>query len=229
MQGIPPAKDINCLLFDLDGTLVDTAADLCHAMQLLLQQHGREPVDESLFRAIVSQGSYAMIGLAFDLGEDDPEVIPLRAEFLTVYRQQLSCHSKLFDGMWAVLELCKQQGKLWGIITNKPEHLTLPLLEQLSFPCPPACVVSGDTTAEPKPSPLPMRKALDDVNLGAQYCVYFGDADRDIEAAINVSMPNVAVSWGYIQADDDIQTWQADCIIHHPAEITAWLVGQQAS
>lgn len=223
MQGIPRAKDIDCLLFDLDGTLVDTAADLCHAMQLLLKQHGHQPVDETQFRAIVSQGSYAMIGLAFKLCENDPAVAPLRAEFLVIYRQQLSAHSKLFDGMWTVLEQCQAQGKQWGIITNKPEHLTLPLLEQLSFPCPPASVVSGDTTAEPKPSPLPMLKALADVNLRAERCVYFGDADRDIEAAINVAMPNVAVSWGYIRADDDIRAWRADCIIQQPAEISAWL------
>lgn len=223
MQGIPPAAEIDCLLFDLDGTLVDTAADLCHAMQLLLQQKGLPAVDEQRFRSVVSDGSYAMIALAFDLEPDHLEVESLRADFLAIYRNQLSAHSRLFDGMTAVLENCLTQGKSWGIITNKPEHLTLPLLQQLNFPSPPSTVVCGDSTAKPKPSPLPMQKALDDVSLSANRCVYFGDAIRDIEAAHSVNMPNVAVSWGYIQATDDINDWQADCIIDRPSQIIEWL------
>lgn len=223
MHAIKPATEIDCLLFDLDGTLIDTADDLCQAMQKLLKQHGKPAVDEQQFRSIVSQGSYAMICLAFSLPVDAAEVNSLRAEFLGIYRTQLSAYSKLFEGMQQVLETCVQQGKRWGIITNKPEHLTLPLLERFEFPSPPATVVCGDSTAEPKPSPLPMLKALNDVNLPAERCVYFGDADRDIDAAVNVTMPNVAVSWGYIQADDDINSWGADCIIDKPQQITRWL------
>jgi phosphoglycolate phosphatase len=223
MQNIPTAAEIDCLLFDLDGTLVDTAADLCQAMQLLLQQKGLPAVDEQRFRSVVSDGSYAMIALAFELEPDHPEVESLRAEFLAIYRNQLSAHSRLFDGMAAVLENCLAQGKRWGIITNKPEHLTLPLLQQLHFASPPSTVVCGDSTAEPKPSPLPMQKALNDVALSADRCVYFGDAIRDIEAAHSVNMPSVAVSWGYIQANDDINRWQADCIINQPKQILDWL------
>jgi phosphoglycolate phosphatase len=223
MQNLPAAAEIDCLLFDLDGTLVDTAADLCQAMQTLLQQHGRPAVDEERFRSVVSDGSYAMICLAFELEADDSQVEALRAQFLKIYRGQLSAYSHLFEGMEAVLEHCQRLGKRWGIITNKPEHLTLPLLEQLSFPYAPSTIVCGDTTAAPKPSPLPMNKAMADVAVNANRCLYFGDASRDIEAARNVDMPSVAVSWGYIQSDDDINDWQADCIIHHPDEITAWL------
>lgn len=223
MQGIPPASAIDCLLFDLDGTLVDTAADLCDAMQTLLKQHGKPAVNEKQFRTVVSDGSYAMICLAFELERDAIEVEPLRTEFLAVYRQQLSAYSKLFEGMWDALESWHAQGKRWGIITNKPEHLTLPLLERLDFPSAPSTVVCGDSTAEPKPSPLPMLKSLKDLDLAAERCVYFGDADRDIEAAKNVGMPNVAVSWGYIRPDDDINNWGADCLIHDASEISHWL------
>ena len=223
MQNIPPASEIKCLLFDLDGTLVDTADDLCNAMQVLLKQHGKPAVREDTFRNVVSHGSYAMICLAFQVERDSPEVEPLRAEFLKIYRQQLSAYSRLFDGMKEVLEACSAQGKRWGIITNKPEHLTLPLLERLAFPAPPATVVCGDTTAEPKPSPLPMLKALEDIGLEASQCIYYGDAERDIEAARNVNMPSVAVSWGYIQPEDDIQSWGADSVIDSASALTDWL------
>lgn len=222
MQDIPSSSR-QCLLFDLDGTLVDTAEDLCAAMQILLTQHGKPAVAEELFRNVVSQGSFAMICLAFDLAADDPAVAPLREAFLKIYRQQLSAHSKLFEGCEEVLSYCAKHDIPWGIITNKPEHLTLPLLERMHFPSRPSTVVCGDTTAEPKPSSLPMQYALKELGLKAEQCVYFGDADRDIEAAKRVNMPSVAVSWGYIQADDDIETWGAESIIHHPKEILDWL------
>ncbi len=223
MLSIPAASEIECLLFDLDGTLIDTADDLCNAMQVLLKQHDKPAVHEETFRNVVSHGSYAMICLAFDVERDSAEVEPLRAEFLKIYRQQLSAHSKLFAGMEAVLQACVDNNKTWGIITNKPKHLTLPLLEKLSFPSQPITVVCGDTTAEPKPSPLPMQKALDEAKLPAKQCVYFGDAKRDIDAAKNVNMPNVAVSWGYIQPDDDIADWKADCVIDSADELLSWL------
>ena len=222
MQNIPVVSQIECLLFELDGTLIDTADDLCNAMQVLLKRHNKPAVREDTFRNVVSHGSYAMICLAFDVERDSPEVEPLRTEFLEIYRQQLSAYSKLFAGMGEVLETCAKQGKRWGIITNKPEHLTLPLLERLSFPTPPATVVCGDTTTKPKPSPLPMLKALEDVGLDARQCVYFGDAARDIEAAANVNMPSVAVTWGYIQPDDDVNGWGADCVIDSANAILEW-------
>ena len=223
MQNIPAADSIQCLLFDLDGTLIDTADDLCAAMQELLAAEGKPAVNPAEFRNVVSHGSYAMIQFAFHLSEDAPEVEPLRAKFLKIYRQQLSAYSKLFEGMEAVLAHCARANIRWGIITNKPEHLTLPLLERMAFPSTPSTVVCGDTTAEPKPSSLPMQYALNELSLKASQCVYFGDADRDIEAAKRVNMPSVAVSWGYILPDDDIDNWGAECIIHHPHEITDWL------
>lgn len=223
MQNIPSSSR-QCLLFDLDGTLVDTADDLCAAMQVLLEQHRKPAVDAELFRNVVSHGSFAMICLAFELQPDDPAVGPLREAFLKIYRQQLSAHSKLFDGCEQVLNYCAENKIPWGIITNKPEHLTLPLLERMRFPSRPSTVVCGDTTNEPKPSSLPMQHALRELGLKAEQCVYFGDADRDIEAAKRVNMPSVAVSWGYIQPDDDIEAWGAESIIHHPTEILDWLV-----
>lgn len=223
MQNIPPSSR-QCLLFDLDGTLVDTAEDLCAAMQVLLAEHGKPAVQEDTFRNVVSHGSFAMICLAFQLDADDPKVGPLREDFLKIYRQQLSAHSKLFEGCEEVLKYCAEQHIPWGIITNKPEHLTLPLLERMSFPSRPSTVVCGDTTNEPKPSSLPMQHALKELRLKAEQCVYFGDADRDIEAAKRVNMPSVAVSWGYIQPGDDIESWGAESIIHHPKEILDWLV-----
>lgn len=224
MQGIPAANSIRCLLFDLDGTLVDTADDLCEAMQVLLSKEGKPAVNPKSFRNVVSHGSYAMICHAFELNETNSAVTPLREKFLRIYRQQLSAHSKLFEGCEQVLEHCANNNIAWGIITNKPEHLTLPLLERMTFPSRPSTVICGDTTAEPKPSALPMQQALKEVGLEPQQCVYFGDADRDIEAAKRVNMPSVAVSWGYIMPDDDIELWGAECIIHHPSEITDWLV-----
>lgn len=226
MQNIPAADSIQCLLFDLDGTLIDTADDLCAAMQELLAAEGKPAVNAAEFRNVVSHGSYAMIQFAFQLAEDSPEVVPLRAKFLQIYRQQLSAYSKLFEGMEAVLAHCAKANIRWGIVTNKPEHLTLPLLERMAFPSAPSTVVCGDTTAEPKPSALPMQHALTELGLSAGECVYFGDADRDIEAAKRVNMPSVAVSWGYILPADDIEAWGAESIIHHPDEITDWLVAR---
>ncbi len=218
----PPAR-IRTVLFDLDGTLLDTAPDLADALNTVLVEHSRPPLPFEAIRPVVSHGGIALIELGFRLARSDPAFEPLRQRLLAVYRANLSGKTRPFAGMDTLLDALETRGLNWGVVTNKPGWLTEPLLRDLGLFERAACVVSGDTLEERKPHPAPMLLACRQAGSQPAQCVYIGDAERDIEAGRNAGMHTLVALFGYIQAQDDPHAWQASGTVNSPAEVLAWL------
>lgn len=211
------------ILFDLDGTLVDTAPDLGFALNSLLEQEGLPPLPHDIIRPVASNGSAGLLSLGFGLTTDDAAFRPLQQRFIHLYQDNIARGSHLFPGMPEVLDYLEQSDIIWGIVTNKPAFLTDPLAILLNLNERAACIVSGDTTPHAKPHPAPMLHACKLISIDPEHCLYVGDAARDIEAGKNAHMTTILARYGYISADDDPATWQADGSIDHPAELLKWL------
>ncbi len=218
---------IRTILFDLDGTLLDTAPDLAYALNQLREEQSLTSLPYEQIRPVVSHGGRALIKLGFNLTETDEGYMALRTRLLDIYKDNIARKSCLFPGMQAVLEYIESHQMRWGIVTNKPAWLTEPLLKELKLMDRSACVVSGDTTNNSKPHPEPMLHACQLTNSQVAECLYVGDAERDIEAGKAAGMPTLAALYGYIQDGDDIQRWGADAIIAKPEDIISWLQAQQ--
>jgi len=214
---------LRAVLFDLDGTLADTAPDLAHVLNTLLGEEGRAPLPYARIRSQVSHGGKALIHLGFGLDEQDPEFARLRKRFLELYRDNLCNRTRLFPGMEQTLRALEGRGLRWGIVTNKPASLTDPLVQQLGLTDRAACVVSGDTTANSKPHPEPMLHACRLAGAAAGQCLYVGDAARDIEAGRRAGMHTLVALFGYIGDDDRPADWGADGAVESPAGITEWI------
>jgi 2-phosphoglycolate phosphatase len=214
---------IKTVLFDLDGTLVDTAPDLAQALNRVLEEEGRQPVPYELVRAEASYGGKAIVCAGFNIEEHDPDFERLRKRFLEHYAGQICVRSKLFDGMEPVLHHIENNDLQWGVVTNKPAYLTDPLMSALGLANRAACIVSGDTTAKSKPDPLPMQYACEVSGANIQECIYIGDAQRDIEAGHRAGMRTLAAAFGYLRDSDDPNTWGANKVLNKPGEIIEWL------
>ena len=218
-----PANEIRTILFDLDGTLLDTAPDLAEALNTVLTENRHDPLPFESIRPVVSHGGMALIQLGFGLERSDPTFEPLRQRLLDVYRDNLSRHTTPFPGIGELLDTIEQRGINWGIVTNKPAWLTEPLLKDLNLFDRAICVISGDTLDERKPHPAPMLYACELAGCKPEQCVYIGDARRDIEAGNNAGMHTLTALFGYIQEDDTPGTWEADGMINMPLDLLAWL------
>jgi N-acetyl-D-muramate 6-phosphate phosphatase len=214
---------LRTVLFDLDGTLLDTAPDLAAALNAVLREQGRPALPFDDIRPVVSHGTTGLLGLGFGLRPGEDEFESLRQRLLTIYAADLSRHTRLFPGMDQVLDHIEAQGMNWGVVTNKPSWLTEPLMANLGLSERAACIVSGDTTPQRKPDPEPMLHACHLAGSEAAQCIYIGDAERDIEAGRRAGMKTLAASFGYIGSDEDIAAWGADGIVDTPADILAWL------
>ena len=202
------------VLFDLDGTLLDSAPDFIATCDAMLAERGRAPVDPAQLRPVVSKGSRAMVGAAFpDL--DDAARDALIPEFLQRYEALIGRHAVLFDGVAGMLAALDAAGTVWGIVTNKPEYLARLVLPQQGWQQRCAVLVGGDTLAERKPHPLPLLHAAQVIGVAAEDCVYVGDDERDILAARAAAMPSVAALWGYRLHSDDPLAWQADVLVEN--------------
>lgn len=212
------------VLFDLDGTLVDTAVDLHAAANALCARHGRPPVELDAFRPLVSKGGRAMLELAFER-PGDAEVDRLLPQLLELYGEAVAVESRLFDGMADVLEAIESSGQRWGVVTNKPERLALGVLEGLDLHLRCGVLVGGDTLHVKKPDPLPLQEACRRLGVDPLRAIYVGDDRRDIVAAHAAGMPGLAAGWGYISADDDVHGWGADAVLAHPGQLReqGWL------
>jgi phosphoglycolate phosphatase len=205
-------------LFDLDGTLLDSAPDMLATSNRMLAARGRAPTTLAVLRQHVSKGARAMVAATFpelDAAARDA-LVP---EFLQVYREELGRHSVLFDGIAAMLQALEDDGARWGIITNKAEYLARDVVAGLEWRSRCAVLVGGDTYAEKKPHPLPLLEAARELGVEPGDCVYVGDDERDVVAARAAGMPSIAVTWGYRLEDEDPEAWQADAISHSPAEL----------
>lgn len=214
------------VLFDLDGTLADTAPDLARVLNALRAENGRAPLPYDDIRPVVSHGSPGLLKLGFGVTREDPGFGPLRERLLALYAAELCRETRLFPGIADVLRRLQTRGLNWGIVTNKPAFLTDPLVSQLGLPCPPACVVSGDSTANRKPHPDPMLLACARAGSSPAECLYVGDAERDIQAGREAGMKTLVALFGYIMPDERPQEWGADALIRAPHEILDWLDAQ---
>lgn len=211
------------VLFDLDGTLADTAPDLAYALNVVLQENGHRPLSFEAIRPVVSHGGTALIRLGFNIAPDHPDFNRLRDRLLEIYRANLARHTRLFPGMDQVLNEIENRGMRWGVVTNKPAWLTEPLLEALELSHRASCIVSGDSTAKRKPDPEPMHYACHLAGSDAAECVFIGDAERDIEAGRRAGMQTLVAMFGYVGTEDRPEQWGADHLINEPIEIIDWL------
>ena len=207
------------VLFDLDGTLIDTAPDMVRILQDMLAAHGEPPLPYDLVRSVVSNGSLGLVRLAFP---DAPEarLRDLQAEYLERYGADVYRESHLFPGMDSLLTALEENGRPWGVVTNKPERMTTPLMSALNLMDRAACVVSGDTLPQRKPDPTPLLFASQQAGFEAAEAVYVGDALRDIEAGRAAGMLTVGVQYGYIVDGDSAHDWAADHVAADIGELT---------
>ncbi len=212
-----------CVLFDLDGTLVDTAPDLGAAANAVRIQQGLEPLPLPIYRPVASAGARGLLKAALDISPDHPDFPARRDYFLEYYRNNLSKLSVLFDGMTELLAAFARNGILWGVVTNKPSWLTRPLMEEMKLASHAACTVSADEVAKAKPAPDSLLLACKQVQLDVSDCVYVGDDKRDIDAAKAAGMRSVAADWGYLGDNGPIESWSADVIARSPAELARLL------
>jgi N-acetyl-D-muramate 6-phosphate phosphatase len=214
---------VEAVLFDLDGTLVDTAPDLAFCLNETLRLHGRPTLPFAQIRSTVSHGTSAMLQLGFGLNSGDEGFAELRELLLAIYRENLCQHSRLFPGMGPLLTILEERGLPWGIVTNKPANLTEPLVALLELDQRAACVVSGDTLPYCKPHPAPILHACALAGVAPGNCLYLGDALRDIHAGRAAGTLTLAARYGYLSEDEQPERWCADGIIDSPLELLDWL------
>lgn len=215
--------DISGVLFDLDGTLVDTAPDFIHCVNLLRIEHDLPPLEESEIRKVVSDGARAMIKLAINMDADHVDFPRTRQHFLDLYEQKIADHSALFEGFEALLNDLSNASIPWGVVTNKPRHYAVLLLEKLGWLNKMQTLVCPDDVTHAKPDPEPMLLACSQLNLDPRRCLYVGDHERDIQAGKNANMPTVAAGYGYVHHPDEAYEWQADHTFSSALKLCDWL------
>ena len=211
--------EVRAVLFDLDGTLADTAPDLGRALNRLRAEHGLEPLPIGVMRAHASSGARGLLKAGFGLTPESEGYDALRDRFLGLYAEKLCVDTRLFDGIPELLSMIEARPLPWGIVTNKAARFTEPLLRTLAIGRRAACVVSGDSTPHIKPHPAPLLEAAMLLALPAADCVYVGDDLRDVQAARAAGMRFAAAGWGYLGDGADPRTWEADAVISDPREI----------
>jgi len=204
---------IKAVLFDLDGTLVDTAPDLAAALNAVLRSHQKAELPYLEIRPVVSNGADALIRLAFGEALTTEKQLTLKTELVEYYQQHIAEHSTLFAGLADALEHLESKQIPWGIVTNKPEYLTLPLLKQMGLYERAGCIVCGDQVTNPKPHPESIYWACQQLSVTPEHSIYIGDAKRDIQAGRLAGLKTIACEFGYVPSSADINTWQADYII----------------
>ena len=215
---------IHTVLFDLDGTLVDTAPDLGHALNILLARHGKATLADAVIRPFASHGSRGLIGLGFGITPADSTFLALRDEYLSIYDTVFTRSPVLLDGIAELLQAIESKGLKWGIVTNKPRRFTQPLIENMRLDVRAACVISGDDAPQPKPSPATLLMACAQMNVNPENCIYVGDAERDIQAGRAAGMQTAVALFGYIDVTDKPQDWGADFMLREPIDLLDLIV-----
>lgn len=215
-----PARAV---LFDLDGTLIDSAPDLAGAANRLRAAHGLPALPLTSLRPLVGTGARGMVGAAMGVGPDDHRFAPLRDEFLVLYEAHMLIHTHVFPDMLPVLDALEAAHIPWGIVTNKAERFALPVIAGLGLDRRAATIVCGDTTPHAKPHPEPLLEAARRMGVEAQGCVYVGDDLRDVQAGRAAGMATLAAAWGYLGVGEAITDWNADVVIDLPSGLLNWL------
>jgi 2-phosphoglycolate phosphatase len=217
------ALPVDAVLFDLDGTLADTAPDLGAALNRLRLGRGLDPVPILELRSSSSHGARGLLRVGMGIAPEHADYTTLRDAFLAHYEAALCVDSKLFAEVDALLDAIEARSLKWGIVTNKATRYATPLLEQLGLGRRAGAIVCGDTTPYPKPHPAPLLAAADRLGVVPARCVYVGDAERDITAGIAAGMRTIVARYGYIEAHESPESWPADGGIDHPAALLGWL------
>lgn len=212
------------VLFDLDGTLVDTAPDLCGTLQDMQSDRGLEPTGMARMRHLASGGARALLKIGFDLEPHYPEFADMRAEFLQRYEARIARESAPYSGIVPLLNDLDGLGVQWGVVTNKPYYLAELLMAELGLLQRCRVLIGGDTAAKPKPSPLPCLMAAGQLRLPTEQCVMVGDDERDVIAGADAGMRTVAVRYGYIASP--IERWGADAVVDTPQDLNRWIRAQ---
>ena len=215
--------NFKALLFDLDGTLLDTAPDFITALNRQLALHDLSSLPDEAIRLSVTNGSVGLIEAGFGMPQDDPRFEPLRAEFLELYFANLADRTALFEGLQPVLDKCVSSDIPWGIVTNKPWRYTESTLLQLDLMAGAATVICPDHVTHPKPDPEALFLACSEIATAPTDCLYVGDHVRDIVAGRDAGMRTIAAGWGYIDGDEDILDWQADWVVDQSQQLYSLL------
>ena len=218
-----PESRARAVLFDLDGTLADTAPDLGRALNRVRAINGLAPMPLAITRPYTSSGARGLLKVGFGLDPEDERYEALKLQFLDFYAAEICVDTRLFDGMAELLAQLDQDRLPWGVVTNKAERFTLPLLQGLRLGARAACVVGGDTAARAKPHPDPLLHAAAALRLPPAACLYVGDDLRDVTAARAAGMRVLAAKYGYLGDGGAIESWQADAIIDHPRQVLDFL------
>ena len=219
------ASELKAVFFDLDGTLIDTAPDLCGTIQDMQSDRGVEITPFKAMEHLASGGARALLGIGFGVEPGQDEFASLRIEFLERYEARIAKASAIYPGMMEVLELLESKGLAWGVVTNKPYYLAEKLMGELGLLDRCAVLIGGDTADKPKPSPLPCLLASQRTSVEPQFCLMVGDDERDIVSGRAAGMHTAAVAYGYIASP--IEQWGADFVFDTTKELYRWLeIGQ---
>ena len=212
------ARTTQAVLFDLDGTLADTAPDLAYALNCMRVSRQLPLLPVATTRAYTSMGARGLLGVGLDVTPEHPDYAAMRDEFLAHYEANLCRETQLFPGMAELLNELERRGLKWGIVTNKAERYTHPLLKLLGVDHRAACVIGGDTTGKTKPDPAPLFAATNRMGIAPRHCIYVGDDRRDVQAGRAAGMKTIVVKFGYLHGNDP-ETWDADALIDTPGEL----------
>jgi N-acetyl-D-muramate 6-phosphate phosphatase len=214
---------VQAVLFDLDGTLADTAGDLGGAVNVLRVREGLPPMDLALLRPHASAGARGLLAVGMNVVPGDERFEPLRLDFLQAYLDCLADTTCLFDGVAELLQTLEHRGIAWGVVTNKPHRFTIPVMQGLQLLDRSGTTISGDTTAHAKPHPLPLLTAAEALGVEPARTLYVGDDLRDIQAAQAAGMPSAAAAWGYLGTAHEVHEWRADVICQRPIDLLSVL------
>jgi 2-phosphoglycolate phosphatase len=216
-------NSIQAVLFDLDGTLLDTSGDLTSALNSVLAQHKMAALPHAKTRPIVGQGTKGLFKLALNMDENHPEYAGLCTEFLEFYFKAACVSTAFFPGVEEVLAYLENNNIPWGIVTNKPGRFTAVIVENFALHKRTTCIISGDTLAKAKPHPEPLLHACKILGFKPESCLFVGDAEIDILASKAAGIPVLAALYGYISPEENPASWNADGYINHPSEVIEWL------
>jgi N-acetyl-D-muramate 6-phosphate phosphatase len=216
-------NDVAAVLFDLDGTLIDSAPDLGAAADKMRLDRGLPSLPLELYRPMAGAGARGMLGVAFGIAPDHPDYPQLREEFFTNYENCMTERTYAFTGIAELIAQLVERGLAWGVVTNKAARFTRPLTQGMDLFATARAVVAGDTTPHAKPHPAPLLEAARLLSLEPCHCVYVGDDERDVAAGRAAGMRTVAAGYGYLGSHADTKLWGADAHIHSPLELLALL------
>lgn len=218
-----PSASLSAVLFDLDGTLIDSAPDLGAAVDKMRTDRGLVSLPIASYRHMAGAGARGMLGIGFGLTPDAPEFPAMREEFFRNYESRMLLHTHVFDGVALLLKALADRGLRWGVVTNKASRFTDPLTRAMPLFSSAGAIVSGDTTPHAKPHPEPLFEAARRLDVDPACCIYVGDDERDIIAGRAAGMRTIAAVYGYMGATADAALWQADGMIASPIDLLQWL------